>query len=46
MLNKKRVRQMSSWGVPALYAAVAIAAGLTIPRLESGVLTRIRLSRQ
>jgi len=38
MLNKKRVRQMSSWGVPALYAAVAIAAGLTIPRLESGVL--------
>jgi len=38
MFNKKRVRQMSNWGVPALYAAVAIAAGLTIPRLESRIL--------
>src|SRR6476469_268109 len=38
MLNKKRVRQISNWGVPALYAAVAIAAGLTIPRLETRIL--------
>lgn len=38
MFKKKRVRQMSNWGVPALYAAVAILAGLTIPRLESAIL--------
>src|SRR6476620_2808929 len=38
MFKKKRVRQMSNWGVPALYAAVAISAGLTIPRLESAIL--------
>ena len=37
MFSKKRVRQMSNWGVPALYAAIAIAAGLTIPRLESRI---------
>src|SRR5205809_7326922 len=38
MFNKKRVSQMSNWGVPALYGAVAMAAGLTIPRLESRIL--------
>ena len=36
MFSKKRVRQRSNWGVPALYA-IAIAAGLTIPRLESRI---------
>jgi uncharacterized membrane protein len=38
MFYTKYARQMSNWGIPALYAGVAIAAGLTIPRLESRVL--------
>ena len=28
-------RQVSTWGIPALYAGIAFAAGLTIPRFES-----------
>jgi uncharacterized membrane protein len=31
------IRQLSSWGIPALYAGAAIAAGLTFPRLESRI---------
>ena len=26
---------MSAWGIPALYAGAAIAAGMTLPRIES-----------
>ena len=35
MVYKKYRRQLSNWGIPALYATVAIASGLTIPRLEN-----------
>jgi uncharacterized membrane protein len=38
MFHMKYARQMSNWGIPALYAAVAIAAALTIPHLESRIL--------
>jgi len=34
MFSKEYAREMSFWGVPALYAAVAIATGFTIPVLE------------
>ena len=34
----KYARQISNWGIPGLYSAVAIAAALTIPRLESRIL--------
>lgn len=37
MVRKKYERQLSNWGIPALYAAVAIAVGLTIPRLENRI---------
>ncbi len=37
MVRKRYQRQLSNWGVPALYAAVAIVSGLTIPRLESRI---------
>ena len=30
-------RELSAWGIPAIYAAVAIAAALTFPRLETRV---------
>ena len=30
-------RQLNTWGVPAAYAAVAIAAGLTFPRIEGRI---------
>jgi uncharacterized membrane protein len=32
---KRYTRWLSNWGVPAVYAAAAIAAGLTLPRFES-----------
>src|SRR5579864_6641039 len=36
-LSKRYKRQVSTWGVPALYAAIAIAAGLTFPRIENRI---------
>ena len=41
MFHKKCAIQLSNWGIPALYAAVAVAAGLTIPRLESRILPEL-----
>ena len=38
MFYKKHARQISNWGIPALYAAAALVAGLTIPRLETRIL--------
>ena len=35
MFHKKYELRLSNWAIPALYAAVAISAGLTIPRFES-----------
>ncbi len=35
MLYKSAVRQLSTWGIPALYAGAAMLAGLTFPRIES-----------
>jgi uncharacterized membrane protein len=37
MFHQKHALQFSSWGVPALYAVGAVAAGLTIPRLDSRI---------
>jgi uncharacterized membrane protein len=34
MFYGKYTRQLSVWGVPALYAGTAIVAGLTLPRIE------------
>jgi uncharacterized membrane protein len=34
---RKYKRELSAWGIPAIYAAVAIAAALTFPRLETRV---------
>ncbi len=34
---KRHLRWFSAWGIPALYAGTAIAAGLTIPRFESRI---------
>jgi uncharacterized membrane protein len=36
-LSKRYTCQLGDWGVPALYAAVAIAGGLTFPRIESRI---------
>jgi uncharacterized membrane protein len=30
-------RQLTAWGIPAIYAGLAIVAGLTFPRLESRI---------
>jgi len=35
MSYKRCTRQLSVWGIPALYAGTAIVAGLTLPRIES-----------
>jgi uncharacterized membrane protein len=35
MAHAKSTGQLGSWGIPALYAATAIVAGLTFPRIES-----------
>lgn len=35
MSYTKSAGQMDTWGIPALYAAAAIVAGLTFPRIES-----------
>ncbi len=37
MAYKKHKRHLSTWAIPALYAAAAIAAGLTFPRFESRI---------
>jgi uncharacterized membrane protein len=37
MSYKRYARQLSAWGIPAFYALVAVAAGLTFPRVESRV---------
>jgi len=39
MFRKKHVFQLSNWGIPALYAAGALVAGLAIPRVENRILT-------
>ena len=36
-IKKKYMRQLSTWGIPALYAGAAIATGLTFPRIESRI---------
>jgi len=35
MLVTNRIRTVSSWGIPALYAVTAIMLGMTLPRLET-----------
>jgi uncharacterized membrane protein len=37
MLYKRHGRQLNAWGIPALYAVVAVAAGMTLPRIESRI---------
>jgi len=37
MRYKSHSRQLSTWGIPALYVGAAIAAALTFPRIESQV---------
>ena len=37
MSYKRYARQLSAWGIPALYAVVAVIAGLAFPRFESRV---------
>jgi uncharacterized membrane protein len=37
MSYKSYTLQLTAWGVPALYAGTAIAAGLTFPRIESRI---------
>lgn len=34
---RKHKRQLSAWGIPALYAVTAIAAALTLPRFEGRI---------
>jgi uncharacterized membrane protein len=47
-IKKKYMRQLSTWGIPALYAGAAIATGLTFPRIESrifpGLVAAVRVS--
>jgi len=38
MFRKKYAARLSNWGIPALYAVVAIGAGMAIPRFESRIL--------
>jgi uncharacterized membrane protein len=35
--HTRYTRWLSAWGIPAVYAAVAIAAGMTLPRFESRI---------
>ena len=39
-------RQLSTWGTPAVYAGVAIAAGLTFPRMEGRVFPALGWARE
>ena len=41
MLYKNYLRQSRTWVIPALYAVVAVAAGLTFPRFESYLFPRL-----
>ena len=34
---RKHKRQLTAWGIPALYAVIAIAAALTLPRFEGRI---------
>jgi uncharacterized membrane protein len=34
---RKHKRQLNAWGIPALYAVIAIAAALTLPRFEGRI---------
>jgi uncharacterized membrane protein len=34
MYSRSSTRQLSAWGIPALYAGAALVAGLTVPRIE------------
>jgi uncharacterized membrane protein len=38
MRYKSKSRQLSTWGIPALYVGAAIAASITFPRIESLIL--------
>jgi uncharacterized membrane protein len=38
MFHRKCVRRLAVWAVPLLYAAIALTAGLTVPRLETRLL--------
>lgn len=38
MIRRRRRKSLPTWGIPALYAAVALAAGLVLPRLEASLL--------
>jgi len=48
MRRKRYARQLSAWGVPALYSGAAIVAGLTLPRIEGqffpGLVTPMSIS--
>jgi uncharacterized membrane protein len=37
MSLKSYMRRYSGWGIPALYATAAVAAGMTFPRIESRI---------
>jgi uncharacterized membrane protein len=37
MSHKSYTRQLSAWGIPAIYAGIAMAAALTFPRFESRI---------
>jgi len=37
MSYKNYTRQLNAWGIPSIYASVAMAAALTFPRIESRV---------
>ena len=37
MSYKNYTRQLSAWGIPSIYAGVAMAAALTFPRVESRI---------
>ena len=45
---RKYIRELSAWGIPAIYAGVALAAALTFPRFEGrifpGVVSPVSIS--
>lgn len=42
MIHRRRRQRLPTWGIPALYAVVALAAGLALPRLEAWLLPGFR----
>ena len=40
MIRRRRRMRLPSWGIPAVYAVVAVAAGVVLPRLEASLLPR------